>query len=590
MRDNRAFTKFIINGDFSEKKITKIMNYYNITDKQLVRKTFKYLNSEIGIIQDEKFFEIIIQNTVNLLYLICNNIEFNEEEVLINRKRIKKSREALLANANKFKNPIFLASANKLDEIILDKNINLDDLKELLIKLIDKKEDINIIKKLLNTNKGVLLLDKNTLFDYTFNLALNSIKENNYDIYYYISLLKIFYTSNINKEDFLNRLNAVSDDKNEYANEIYMIIFGVKRGLTPSEILRKYKIITDFSTPYILTPNDSYYDEFIITIDGDRTKLRDDAISVKKDGNNYIVGIHISDPATIIKPDSREDLIAQNNYKCIYMPNGGIRLLSSELENKLTLDENKYRNVVSMYVSIDNNGNILDYYIMENVIKVSCNLSYNEGNELFYNYNGCLSNTLKNLYEVCLLLEKKNPVKKVYWQKKDKNSKNNKKENDKDNKKDKEKEISKSDLIVAESMVLYGKLIATITSELALPYVYRIQDPSYIQSLIIKMGINIDDSTQKIIDDIYMDSKYSTTPRYHNGLHLPIYSHSTDTLRRYPDMYNLYLLHTFYFKDMTMNFNSDEFENLVSYFNQRNVELSLMKYEYERALKLTKKN
>ena len=83
-----------------------------------------------------------------------------------------------------------------------------------------------------------------------------------------------------------------------------------------------------------------------------------------------------------------------------------------------------------------------------------------------------------------------------------------------------------------------------------------------------------------------MDSKYCTYPRYHNGLQVPIYTHSSDTLRRYPDMYNLYLLHTFYFKNMNMNFDQQEFENLVSYFNQRNVELDLMESEYERALKL----
>ena len=37
---------------------------------------------------------------------------------------------------------------------------------------------------------------------------------------------------------------------------------------------------------------------------------------------------------------------------------------------------------------------------------------------------------------------------------------------------------------------------------------------------------------------------------------------------------------------MNMKFDQQEFENLVSYFNQRNVELDLMESEYERALKL----
>ena len=147
---------------------------------------------------------------------------------------------------------------------------------------------------------------------------------------------------------------------------------------------------------------------------------------------------------------------------------------------------------------------------------------------------------------------------------------------------------SKSDKIIAELMVLYNRLIATIMCEECNPYVYRIQDPSYITSLVKKMNIEIDDSTRKTIEDIYMDSKYSTYPRYHNGLHVPIYSHSTDSLRRYPDLYNLYLLHAFHFKNINFNFNQERFEDLVSYFNQRNVELSLMESEYERALKLRK--
>ena len=576
MNNNDTFSKFIKSGDYSPQNIEDIQEYYNVSDKQLVRKAFKYLNSEIGIIQDNSFFEAAITNVVNFLYLICSKIEFDEEEVIINRKRIKKSREALLANANKFKNAVFMEAANKLDEIILDKNINLEDLKKLLVKLIEKKEDINIIKKLLNTNKGVLILDENTLFNYVFNLSLEAIKDNNSDIYYYISLLKIFYSSNINKIEYIKRLNSVSDDKNDFANEIYMIILGVKRGLQPEEILSKYGIITDFSTPNIINNDEKYFDERIITIDGEKTKLRDDALSIKKDGSNYIVGIHIADPTSLIKPNSPEDIIARNNFKCIYMPGGGVRLISNKLENELTLDENKTRNTISMYVVIDSNGNILDYYIIDNIIKITSNLSYNQSNNLFHDYDKCLSNSLKMLYEVACLLEKENPSKKSYWYKKDTSSIDSKFFE------------SKSDKIIAELMVLYNRLISSIMCSESNPYVYRIQDPSYIQSLVKKMNIEIDDSTRKTIEDIYMDSKYSPYPRYHNGLHVQIYSHSTDTLRRYPDLYNLYLLHAFYFKDLKIDYNHDKFEDLVSYFNQRNVELSLMESEYERALKLRK--
>ncbi len=574
MKDHDTFSKFIQNGNFSQEKIDEIKDYYDVSDKQLVRKTFKFLNSEIGDIKNNIFFELIITNGVNFLFQICNNTEFNEDDVIINRKRIKKTREALLANANKFNNQVFMDAANKMDEIILDKNINLDDLKNLLIRLIERKEEINIIKKLLNTNKGVLLINKNDIFDYIFNLALYAIKNNTCDIYYYISLLKVFYTSNINKKEYVEKLNEVSDETNLFANEIYMILFGVKRGLKPEEIINKYGIITDFSKPNIHIPSDSYYDEFILTIDGEKTKLRDDGISIKKDGENYIVGIHIADPTTIVKPQSREDLIAKNNYKCLYNPKTS--LFSKELERQLSLYQNEPRNVISMYVTISKNGDIINYYITENVIKASYNLSYQKCNNLFITKDNLLSPPLYDLYDVASILDSKNPLKKEYWRKKENLSN------------EKELKTSKGDKIVSELMVLYGVLIATIMCDKSLPYTYRINDPSYIKNLIKSMKIELDESTKKIIDNIYMDSKYSIYPRYHNGLHVPIYSHSTDSLRRYPDLYNLYLLHSFYFNDLKMNFKQDEFEELVSYFNQRNIELSLMKSEYQRALVLKK--
>ena len=574
--DKNTFSKFIQAGDFSDEKIEGILIHYNAPKKTLVNKTFKYLGEEIGVIKDKPFFENVITNAVELLILLCNSIDFQENEVIINRQRIKKYREALLVNANKFKNDKFMEAANKLDEIVLDKNINLEDLKQLLIRLINKKEDINIIKKLLNTNKGVLLVDKNILFDYIFNLSLKALKSYSHDIYYYIALLKIFYTSRINKGIYLERLNEASYNKNELVNEIYSIINGKKRSLTPEKIIEKYGIISDFTTPYIILPNDSFYNEDIITIDRGGTRLRDDGFGVIKDGNNYIVGIHIADPSYLIKPNSYEDLVARNNYKCIYLPDYSIRLLSPELENALTLDEGKPRNAMTMYVVIDNTGQIQDYYITENIIKVLTNLTYKRSNELFDCHDSYLSPMLENLYDVSCLLESLNTSKKDYLSKKEMNAF------------EKKIEESKSDKIVAEMMVLYNRLMPKIMCEGGVPYVYRIQDPSYLQSLVKKMGIKVDDSTLETIDSIYMDSKYSITPRYHNGLHLNIYSHSSNTLREYPSMYNIFLTHGFYFKDMKMDYDFEEFEKLVSYFNQRDVELSLMESEYVRALKLHK--
>ena len=577
MKERDLFSKFIKRGNFGFNEIENIKDSLSINDKQLIRKTFKLLNNEISSLEYTSNYVDTILNCTILLSQISNYLNFNEEEVLINRKRIKKSREAILSYAHKLHNEKLLIAANNLDEIILDKSVNLADLTKLLKKLIDKKEDINIIKKLLNTNKGVLIGEKNELFDYIYNKALDSLKNETADIYYYIALLKIFYSSNIEKLKHLKELNAISDETNDFANEIYYILLGERRLLNTEEVLDKYDIITEFENPNILinTNNNSIIDnDLVFTIDSDGTTLRDDALSIKKDGKNYIVGIHISDPTYIIKPNTTIDFQAKNNFTCAYMPEYCTRILPFNIETQASLDKDKKRNVLSLYVILNNEGTLLDYYIIKDYIKIDENLTHTQGDLLLNYYENELSNKLIQLYDVACILQAKNSKKYIYWDKKENDSL------------DKEITKHKTDKIINELMVLYNNIIATIACEKGMPYVYRTQNNAYLENLVNKMNINIDEEAIKIIKNIYLKSKYTNIPIYHNGLNLNIYSHSSSPLRRYPDLYNQFLLHSFYFNDMDMNFSDESHEKLINYFNQRSTEIDLMKSEYIRALKI----
>ena len=206
------------------------------------------------------------------------------------------------------------------------------------------------------------------------------------------------------------------------------------------------------------------------------------------------------------------------------------------------------------------------------------NLSYNECDSLIDDrYKNEISHDLNNLYHLASALENKNKKKKEYWYKKETDSI------------DKQIKFHKSDKIISELMVLYGNIIAKIACENSIPYTYRTQDNSYLDNLIKKLNIKLDETTKKTINNIYLTSKYSSIPLFHHGLNLPIYSHSSDPLRRYPDLYNQYLLHLFYFKDKDFDFDYNEHLDLINYFNERSTELSLFKGEYIRALKLEKK-
>jgi len=584
MKNKNYFNNFIYNNVFTKETLEKVENDMFLNDKQLIRYSFKYLNSLIGSLSKIDFYsnnkdylDNMILKTVNFITFTCDNTEFNPEEVTINRKRIKKARESILVYSNKYDNEILLNAANNLDEIILDKNINVDDLISLLKELIDKKEDINIIKKLLNTNKGAIILNNNSLFDYSFNYAIKSIANNTPDIYYYIALLKIFYSSKINKDYYIDLLNNNCDTQNEFANEIYMIIFGVKRPLKIEDIFNKYGIYDNLSSSYVVFPSKSTNNDLIISIDDMSTKLRDDALSIRKDGNKYIINIYIADVGGSIEYNDILDIQARNNYKCIYLPNNSVRLFPTEIENILSLDSGKPKSVIALKVVTNDSGDIIDFSFKEENILVNKNLSYQEVDKLLYgDYNDSLVKTIKELYYISLVFESKNKQKIEYWKKKNKDNSNY---------------IDyKSHIINSELMVLYNYLIASLAKNDNIPYVYRFQNKSYLLELINNLNIEMDEITKKEIENIYFKSKYSNMPLEHKALNISPYSHSTDPLRRYPDTYNQFLLHLFYFKDINFDFNYDEYLEMINYFNDRNSELALMKSEYIRALKLIKKS
>ena len=569
---NRLF-KFIVYGNFSTDNFNYIKSSLNRTNNQLIRDSFKILCSVAKDYNGSEYFDSIINNTIDFIILLCSNQNFDEEQLETNKLRIKKARKALLNKVNKYDQ--LIPFVNKLDEVILEKNIDVSQLVFFIKTLIDKQEDVNIIKKFINVNKEVIIKDTE-IFDYIFNKAIDSIILNSRDIYYYITLLKITYTSKINKNNYWPKLACI--EKNKFINEIYYIINGFKRPFDTSEILDKYNIISNIADYKIVSPYQKDNNNMIFTIDRERTYLRDDAISIRKDGNKYIVSIYIADAGTEIKYKSTTDEIAKNNFRCMYSPYKITSILNKGTENKLSLNQGKLRRAISLDVIVNDSGEIMDYNLCKHEIVVKNNFTYTEADKILnYLKQDDYYKTINELYMICKALELSNKSKKDYVEKKEK-ANGEKKIN-----------IYKSEVIITELMVLYNRIIATIAKSENFPYVYRTQEKEYITPLLNDLGIKINKRIKNIVNDLFLDSKYSTTPLYHAGLGFDAYSHSSDSLRRYPDLYNQYLLHEFYFKDLNGIYNEKEFNEMVNYFNQRNRELWLMKAEYERALQLTRK-
>lgn len=575
--DPRIFN-FILYGNFTNEAIDLYLEDTGCSKRLMLKDVYRALLTDLNTFKNDDYHTTIIKNGVDLFCLLCDTINFTREEVDVNRKRIKKLREPILIILKDNSNSTLLDSANQLDEIVLDKNIDAVALAKLIITLIDKKEDVDIIKKFLNINKETLMTKNNELFDYVFFKAIRALETESRDIYYYITLLKLLYSSKIDKDKYLRFLHNSTSKNNLFSYEIYLIINGVKRGLSTDEILEKYGIITNIPNGPIIKVKGLARDENIITIDGTKTFLRDDGLSIRKDGNKYIVGIYVADAARSIPKNSDLDLNARNNYKCLYWKGSRTRMFPSKVENALSLNEGKQRGVITLYVVLNDSGEILDYYIENNNIVVSQNLTYMQTEDILEHlYTNGFERRINELFTIAKALECKNQNKEAYWQKKERSKKLEKYQK------------LKSDVIVREFMSLYNFLTSKIAKDEGIPFYYRIQDDEYISGIVEGMGMYVDDYTRKILDNVYLESVYSTVPSKHAGLGYPYYGHSSDPLRRYPDFQNQYLFHQFLFKDMECDFDEYEFEEMAKYFNQRSIELSLMKGEFERETRLIKK-
>lgn len=124
--------------------------------------------------------------------------------------------------------------------------------------------------------------------------------------------------------------------------------------------------------------------EIVFTIDGDDTKDFDDAISVFRQGDNYVLKVHIADVSHYVKENSAIDIDAQERGTSIYLPHTVIPMLPEELSNGIcSLNPNVDRYTLTMEALIDSKGNNLDIKIYPSVINSKFRLTYKQVNKYF---------------------------------------------------------------------------------------------------------------------------------------------------------------------------------------------------------------
>ena len=307
-----------------------------------------------------------------------------------------------------------------------------------------------------------------------------------------------------------------------------------------------------------------------ITIDGETARDFDDAISVQKKRDKFVLGVHIADVSHYVKQGGVIDNEAFKRATSVYFPEKVIPMLPEKLCNDLcSLKENEERLTLSCVMTIDTFGNVCDYEITPSIIKSSARMTYTEVQKILDGDK----ETIKKRKDFVKNLSLMNELADILAKKREKDGSIDLDVKESEIIIGKNGEIdvkasskNKAHGIIEEFMILANCTVAEYMYYLEKPFVYRIHEKPNEEKLLrfyeFLKGLGIsakhkkdevfskdfqlilenaeDMSTYALINRVMLRSmqkaKYSPIDVGHFGLSLKHYCHFTSPIRRYPDL------------------------------------------------------
>lgn len=264
-----------------------------------------------------------------------------------------------------------------------------------------------------------------------------------------------------------------------------------------------------------------------ITIDGQSTLDFDDALSIERRDDCFLVGIHISDVAQFIKKGDLLDQEARSRGSSIYMPDNRISMTPQVLaEHGLSLKKDHIRPAISTMVKVSRNGEIVSYDIFASTIRVDHQLSYFEAN-----VSTEIGDLIGLLYDIALKFREKRlsqgaiqiilPEINVWLDESGAPMVN------------RVNRESTGRMLVAEMMILSNWLSARFLKEKNIPAVFRSQPKPKNRILKNGTGSLFQNWMQR---KLFNRFALKTTPEHHCGLGLDAYVTASSPIRKYVDL------------------------------------------------------
>ena len=384
--------------------------------------------------------------------------------------------------------------------------------------------------------------------------------------------------------------------------------YGIYEDFNP-RVLEELEYIPDVVDAKELKNRRDLTDKMIFTIDGDDTKDIDDAISLEKEGNDYVLGVHIADVSNYVKENTALGDAAYERGTSSYLADTVIPMIPHKLSNGIcSLNEGVIRLSMSCVMKYNSEGKLLDYDIFPSYIKSSKKMTYKNVNKIIMEnivpagYEQ-FADTLKAMHELAKILRKMkerrgyidfdlDEVKII--------------QDEQGHAIDVQKRVrGEGEKLIEDFMIAANECVASHIYNMGLPFIYRVHEtpkPEKIEDFMNMINIlgyrlhtKIKDVTpytmQKVLNELKDKKEYEILSEMllrsmrkaeyrsenigHFGIASRAYTHFTSPIRRYPDLVVHRLLKKYLVEDdyskSTIDMLNNSLSQIASHSSEREV-------------------